>query len=476
MYFFDGADDRIEYPSAMLTPKIDTFSGAAWVDLDNAPDTAADSRTIMSISANSDPTLGDHCFRFQIGDHGSADDTTLGVTAIVAGAGTTVQTTTMLPLNGITHVAFTYDGSNVRFYINGRLDATVAMTQDCAITGTQRFQLGAVGNAPGNRLMQGYIGEASYWDRVITEAEIGSIAIGGRSAMYAAPEGLKFYATLADVDIPSIGSGPEVQNLIEGSAGTVTGAALAALRKSKPDWKTLLVRTSPADGMIKYTGGTQAQALAGTSTGEAVQRVGGNGQVPQGQGAEGGETHTPFGMAGAGVYQMFWAFDFHRTLPPNAVIGNAGFVGRNGIDNTATVTNVCELREYDFGVGYDGSSGALELADYIVNTNLPNYTLLATKTSAPAGRFGANTDVFFDSVLPAFRKAIRRDKFTQFSLTTDRNRLGSASSDDETIHFILSECAGTGSSSQTFVWVQYYLEPVPDYRQFPHPKTLTRST
>ena len=465
MYFFDGVDDRIEYPSAMLTPIINGFSAAAWVDLDNVADVASDSRIVCSLTVNAAVTTGDHNFRFQVGDHGNADDTRLVFTTQVATVGTTATGTAHLPLGGLHHVAFTYDGANVRFYIDGMLDATVAYTTDCGLSGTHRFQIGSGYDNPAIRLMQGYIAEVAYWDRVVTDYEIGQIGIRevGRSPLAAAPTNLKFYATLFHDDANFGGSAASARNLIEGTSGTITGAARALLRMPAPNWKHLLVRSSPADGMIKYTGGTYDQARAGTSTGTIGDRGGGNGSLPQAQGM----THIPFGQAPSQVYQNYFAFDFHKVLPPDAFVGNAGFCMRNGIDNTATVTNVCELREYDFGAVL-GASGSLELADYIVCDNLSNYTLLGTKTSAPAGRFTANSDVHFDPVIPAIRDAIRRDRFTQVSLTTDRMRNANIPADDETIHPMFSETVQT--VNVTYMWVMYYREGQFDRRTFPNPR------
>jgi hypothetical protein len=470
VYTFDGIDDRIEYPSSMLTPIASGFSAAAWVQLNNVPDIAVDSRIICSLTANAGTAVGEHNFRFVVGDHTDADSTVLSFRTTTGSIDLGASSTGSLTLDRLHHVAFTYDGSNLRFYIDGVLDSTVAFTTACGITGTQRFQIGSGHDNPANRLMEGRIAEVAYWDRVVTAYEMGQIGDRdvGRSPLSVTPGNLKFYATLHSAQATFGGAAECIRNLIDGTAGTLTGTTVSSSQFPLPAWKHVLVRTSPADGGMNYQDGTYAQARAGTApTVVLSDQCGGSGELPQ---LPPGVTHQPFGQYTAQVYQNYFAFDFHRVLPPDAFVGAAGFVMRNGLDATATVTNVCELREYEYGVGPQGGRGALTAADFINCDNLGNYALLGTKTSAPGSRFTANSDVHFDSKYPAIRDAIRRDRFTQVSLTTDRQRNANTPADDETIHPIFSETSGVSTFVQTYMWVMYYREGQFARRTFPHPR------
>jgi hypothetical protein len=469
VYIFDGVDDRIEYPSSMLTLLASGFSAAAWVDLDGIADTAADTRTIFGVTG---PTAvaNSAMFYFEIGDYTASGNTKLCFTTFSA-AEIEAQSSAQLPLTGWHHVAFSYDGANVRFYIDGTLDSSPAYTALGSVTGTLIPKIGSQFNNGTNVLMQGNLAEVAYWDRVITEQEIAELALRRRSPLVAARANLKFYTPLeADAAING-GTVEGSRNLIDGTAASTTvGTNGITTRHPAPKWTWVKVCSSPADGYLNYEGGTYAQARAGTAPTRKLSDVmGGGGEQPQ---MPPGYTHGPFGQYIAQTYWMFFAFDFHRVLPPNAVIGNALFVGRCNPDNTVTVTNVCELREFDFGAGAKGDSGVLTALGPLNCDNLGTYPLLGTKTSAPGSRFVANSDVIFDKTTMNIRDAIRRDRFTQVCITTDRMRNANTPADDETIHFIMSEAAGPngGPGNITHMRVMYYLDPQPDYRQFPKTK------
>ena len=87
-----------------------------------------------------------------------------------SGSATTSATnTTRLPLNTWTHVAATYDGSNIRLYQNGTLVTTKAFTGTMA-NSTGPLRIG--GNSVWGEWFQGSIDEVRVYNRALSAAEI----------------------------------------------------------------------------------------------------------------------------------------------------------------------------------------------------------------------------------------------------------------------------------------------------------------
>jgi hypothetical protein len=79
---------------------------------------------------------------------------------------------TPLTLNTWSHVAVTYDGSNMLLYVNGALVATKAQTGTIA-TGNQALRIGN-SNASISEGFNGLIDEIRIYNRALSAAEIGS--------------------------------------------------------------------------------------------------------------------------------------------------------------------------------------------------------------------------------------------------------------------------------------------------------------
>jgi hypothetical protein len=76
---------------------------------------------------------------------------------------------TPLPLNAWTHIAVTYDGANMRFYIGGSLVGTKAQTGSIA-AGNQPLRIG--GNNMSGEFFNGLIDEVRVYNRALSAAEI----------------------------------------------------------------------------------------------------------------------------------------------------------------------------------------------------------------------------------------------------------------------------------------------------------------
>ena len=92
--------------------------------------------------------------------------------ATTGGSISTVAATTSAPLNGWTHVALTYDGANLRLYING------VQVSSTAVTGTiqaSTSQLWIGGNQPYGEYFQGVIDEAQVYNRGLSATEVQTV-------------------------------------------------------------------------------------------------------------------------------------------------------------------------------------------------------------------------------------------------------------------------------------------------------------
>jgi len=100
------------------------------------------------------------------------------------GFDTSVSTTNALPLNVWTHLAATYDGSIIRIYVNGNLQAAVSYTHgifpgadDLGIGGTVGLQpAGQAANA-----FEGMLDEVTLYNRALSASELQQIANAGAS-------------------------------------------------------------------------------------------------------------------------------------------------------------------------------------------------------------------------------------------------------------------------------------------------------
>jgi putative IMPACT (imprinted ancient) family translation regulator len=95
------------------------------------------------------------------------------------------RTSDTVTANEWAHLAATYDGTTITYYLNGVSVATVAQTADLSQT-SSAWQIGAHGHS--NEYFQGYVDDVRLYSRVLTSTEIASIA-----DPIEVPEGLRAY-------------------------------------------------------------------------------------------------------------------------------------------------------------------------------------------------------------------------------------------------------------------------------------------
>lgn len=81
------------------------------------------------------------------------------------------NSTSTIPTNTWTHVAVTYDGSNIRFYIDGALDNTIAYAGALGQTATG-LAVGCISASSQTNAFDGFIDEARVWNFARTQTEI----------------------------------------------------------------------------------------------------------------------------------------------------------------------------------------------------------------------------------------------------------------------------------------------------------------
>src|SRR3990167_2150381 len=164
---FDGVNDVID-AGTNITPKVNGISGSAWVNMLGVADIANDDRVVMALW-----TAGfTGNFNFVVGNYTPANDDHLLFVANPDDTWPAVQSTGTINLNGWQHIAFTYDGANVRFYFNGTLDSSPAFSTSLLTTAGQRFVLGNVNLTSTDNNFQGYLDDVRIYNRAINTDEI----------------------------------------------------------------------------------------------------------------------------------------------------------------------------------------------------------------------------------------------------------------------------------------------------------------
>jgi concanavalin A-like lectin/glucanase superfamily protein/Big-like domain-containing protein len=151
---FDGTNDRVDVPDANSLDLTTGMTLEAWVK----PTTNVGWRTALLKERGSDLLYALYT------SNGSKPRT-----ESYTGTENTAAGTTALPLNAWSHIASTYDGTNLRFYVNGTLAATKATTGAMPNTANP-LRIG--GNAVWGEYFSGLIDEVRIYNRALTEAEL----------------------------------------------------------------------------------------------------------------------------------------------------------------------------------------------------------------------------------------------------------------------------------------------------------------
>ncbi len=166
---FNGTADYVEVPDSPSLDVTDTITIAAWVLRQ------ANSGTWERIVAKSDATLYDYWLQISSSAYASSIGGGFIDTAGTARNILDTTTGTTIPLNQWTHLAFVYDGTYVRGYVDGQLNESVNIGPYKIRTSARPLWLGRLQNA---YAFQGLIDEACVYRRALTPAEIQKIMKG----------------------------------------------------------------------------------------------------------------------------------------------------------------------------------------------------------------------------------------------------------------------------------------------------------
>jgi hypothetical protein len=156
---FDGVDDRVRVPDSASLDLTTSATFEAWV-YPTLP--LAGWRTIMQKEVDA------YYLTASGGGPGSGSQPTSGGTI----GGTCcpfVVGPSVLPINTWTHVAGTYDGTTLRFYVNGTLAASLAATGAYQVDASP---LWIGGNAVYGEHFQGKLDDLRIYNRALSQAEI----------------------------------------------------------------------------------------------------------------------------------------------------------------------------------------------------------------------------------------------------------------------------------------------------------------
>ena len=151
---FDGTNDRVDVPDAATLDLTTGMTLEAWVK----PTTNVGWRTVILKERGSDLL---YALYSSNGSKPRAEN--------FSGVENTAAGTTALPLNAWSHVAATYDGTSLRFYLNGAL-VTTKTTSGAMPNTTNPLRIG--GNAVWGEYFSGLIDEVRIYNRALNEAEL----------------------------------------------------------------------------------------------------------------------------------------------------------------------------------------------------------------------------------------------------------------------------------------------------------------
>jgi hypothetical protein len=214
---FDGVDDVVSGGSASeLNIGGTAITGEAWI----YPTAYQDRGTIVTKS-------GAHFF--QIHTDGTLQGYLQGPSSVYFASTATV------PLNKWNHVAYTYDGESYKFYINGVLDSSHALTGEITTTSTTPLYMGKDGVS---RLFKGIISSVRLWNKTLTQAEIKTNM--HRYLLASTPNLVEQWKLNEGVGTIAYGT--------KGNDGTITGASWTT--PSLMNWKGKSVKLDGVDDYI----------------------------------------------------------------------------------------------------------------------------------------------------------------------------------------------------------------------------------
>lgn len=187
---FDGTDDYISMTASNLTAPA-RLSGAAWVKVDDIV-----SSEFYPIFSNR--TVGNAGWTFQIFTDGTCDGIDCArIEFVIQGIAAYTTTVSWVRENQWTHLAFSWDGSNVTFYVNGQSIQTISTG---SMTTGSTLYIGTMGpSGLAGYYMDGSIDEGYVYDRALSADEV--VQLYRLNAPTGTETGLKGYWSFNGQDV-----------------------------------------------------------------------------------------------------------------------------------------------------------------------------------------------------------------------------------------------------------------------------------
>lgn len=176
---FDGTDDYAVMASADLSMSGNAMSVEAWIYVDAFSGSVAQGQGIWSTTTN----IRNFCLRLGTAGSVAANNKLQFYYGTGATWNVGPTSTTAISPGVWTHVCATFDGTNVRYYINGTLDASTPSNLAGTISWVSSTHcVGADYPAGTNRVFNGKIEEVAVWNKTLSAVEVAARYNSGSGA------------------------------------------------------------------------------------------------------------------------------------------------------------------------------------------------------------------------------------------------------------------------------------------------------
>lgn len=244
--FFDGTGNQVvTVPDSATLNQTRAFTVSLWVNLVDGVNRGFFEKTVGG-NVNTQFLLFTESNRFQF--------------RVMTGSTQTISSDDVVPLNTWMHIVGTFDGSTMRMYVNGVLQANTRTVTEQITGGSGATLIGTLGS--GVYRMQGKIDEVRLYNRALSQSDVTSLYRSGQVTLRkTSQEGLLAYWALNERS-PSVqvadSSGNRNTGIVRNSANTWGAGARGGALMLDGNNDYIDVASTNA---LKYTGGNFSISL-----------------------------------------------------------------------------------------------------------------------------------------------------------------------------------------------------------------------
>ena len=169
----DESSDFVETPDDETLSGMQALSVACWFNVDSFAPRFEEAGHLVNKALQGDDSTSTDTFAFGVAGIGAAAQ--LGASVSSGDSKATPNVLMQLETGVWYHAAFTYDGSTVRVYLDGKQKASESYAGVLNTTSAPLL-IGAVGG-PGNSGFDGLIDEVMVFDRALSAGEVAQLAV-----------------------------------------------------------------------------------------------------------------------------------------------------------------------------------------------------------------------------------------------------------------------------------------------------------